>query len=336
MQLLDVGETVPIVTAWFDDDGAAVDPTAIALTITKPGGIEIDKTMSDQVGSESTTGSGSNDVWTYRLVVPDNGLWRVRATATIGSEAVTPQSFMFLVGDGARPGASPVQPWCSWEDVEATCPSVDLSGLSPEARGRLLDLATDILWSLDGRRYPGIGEATRRVCRSCSSCVTSPCCCSARSSIDLGTRWPVYGVWDVVVDGETLDPSAYQLRDRRFVDRIDGESWPRCASMADPDAFMFSWAFGRKPPLMLVNACAVFVAEMAKSCVGVSCELPSRVTNITREGVNYTILDSQKFLDDGKVGIYTVDLALIAAKAGRKPRPGGSSPLHGQRTSRIG
>jgi hypothetical protein len=40
------------------------------------------------------------------------------------------------------------------------------------------------------------------------------------------------------------------------------------------------------------------------------CALPQRVTSVTRQGVTYTVLDSQDFLEEMRLGIYEVDLFL--------------------------
>jgi hypothetical protein len=326
VQSVDVGETEIVTTAWWDDDGNAVEPATIDLTITKPDGSLVSKTKADM--SQGAT----IDVWTYDQVVDDGGVWRVSATGTVGSREVK-QSSLFLAGTTSF-GVAPCEPWATWAQVENICPTTNFAELPSATKEQLLDVATGILWSLDGRRYPGICTTTRRVCRACQTCVTGLCCCSPRGAIDLGTRWPAWGVLDVVVDGVTLPPSAYGLRDRRWLDRLDGEPWPSCRALTDPDAFVVTWALGRRPPVELSDAAAVFAGEMGKSCLGVTCEIPQRVVSIVREGVTFTILDSQKFLDEGRVGIYRVDLALKAAKQGREVKPGMSSPLRRQRTSR--
>jgi hypothetical protein len=72
-----------------------------------------------------------------------------------------------------------------------------------------------------------------------------------------------------------------------------------------------------------MRAAATLAGEIGKRCVGdPSCRLPSRVTNIVREGVSFTVIDSLKMLDEGRTGVEVVDLWLTADKAGRKPRPG--------------
>ena len=40
------------------------------------------------------------------------------------------------------------------------------------------------------------------------------------------------------------------------------------------------------------------------------CALPQRVTSISRQGVSYTLLDSQDFIEEMRTGLYAVDLFL--------------------------
>lgn len=326
MQTADIGETIPLLSSWWDENGAGAEPSAITLTITEPDGTVVVKHKADMTSPQ--VAPAVLDTWVYPLVLSASGLWRYLYSGIVDG-VVAEQSGRLLAGDAAG-SIGPCEPWCTWADVELTCPSVDLSGLALGVREQLLDRATWILYSLDGSRYPGICEATRELCRSCVTYRRGgSCCCHARSSIDLGSRWPVYGVWDVTVAGVVLPPTAYQLRDGRYLERIDSGSWPACSDL------VVSWAFGRRPPVGLRDATALFVAEMAKSCLGLKCQLPERVTSLSREGVNYVVLDSQAFLQEGRTGFYPVDLALIAAAAGRKASPGGFSPLRSTRASRV-
>jgi hypothetical protein len=55
----------------------------------------------------------------------------------------------------------------------------------------------------------------------------------------------------------------------------------------------------------------VLAEELDKAAEGSSaCKLPQRVTNISRQGMSMTLLDPQDFLQDGRTGLYEVDLAL--------------------------
>jgi hypothetical protein len=44
-----------------------------------------------------------------------------------------------------------------------------------------------------------------------------------------------------------------------------------------------------------------------------TCALPQRVTSVNRQGVSYTVLDNQDFIDELKTGLYAVDLFLKTA-----------------------
>ncbi len=330
MQIVDVGETWPVLTAWWNAEREDTEPSAITLTITPPTGATVTKTKVDMTSPDTPPAVQSR--WEYPLAVTEVGVWRVQAVATVDGATVS-QGFMFLAGDASLSGG-PCSPWVTWADVEALCTdtttSTALAALPNATREHVLDVATWVLYSLTGRRYPGVCETTRQVCRTCVTC-RGTCGCGVRDEIDLsGGRFPVHGAWSVIVDGVTLDDSAYTVRGRRYLTRIDGQSWPSYADLTDPDAFQVSFAYGRVPPVGLRNAAAVFAFELAKKCAGgtLRCAIPERVTSITREGVTYTVIDSQRFLDEGRTGIYTVDLALAAAKAGRaEVRPGGYSPM---------
>jgi hypothetical protein len=58
------------------------------------------------------------------------------------------------------------------------------------------------------------------------------------------------------------------------------------------------------------QAARILATEFIKLWSGDDCALPQRVTSVTRQGVSYTILDSQDFLDDMRTGIYSIDLFL--------------------------
>jgi hypothetical protein len=63
-----------------------------------------------------------------------------------------------------------------------------------------------------------------------------------------------------------------------------------------------------------------------------ACKLPDRVQSITRQGVSWTILDPQDFLEKGLVGINAIDHWLNATRGGRPNavRPRVIDPLRGR------
>lgn len=70
-------------------------------------------------------------------------------------------------------------------------------------------------------------------------------------------------------------------------------------------------------------AARMLAIEFARLWAGEDCNLPQRVTSISRQGVSYTVLDPQDFVDELRTGIYTIDLFLKAVnpdKAKNKAR----------------
>lgn len=91
-----------------------------------------------------------------------------------------------------------------------------------------------------------------------------------------------------------------------------------------------TYTYGKQPPPLILRAIEVLATEIQKSIDGdTSCALPKRVTSITRQGVSMTILDPQKFFDEGRTGIYEVDLAIVTYNPTRaKARARVFSPAH--------
>lgn len=233
------------------------------------------------------------------------------------------------------PDEGPCQPWCEWADVKECIKAADQTKfdlISAPVQTMLIDVASEILYNLSGSRYPGLCDATRSVCRPCScgcswswsSQLGPGCCCRDRRrlDLDLGGYWPVAEVVEVVVAGVPfLD---YRVDDWRWLVRLDDEDWPRCNDLEDPSAFSVTWRYGRAIPKAGKRAAAIFVAEFAKKCAGLTCEIPERVTQITQGTTTYTIMDSLKMIDDGRTGMYVVDLWLKSLELARIP---GSSML---------
>lgn len=233
------------------------------------------------------------------------------------------------------PDDGPCSPWCDWDDV-LLCLSgttkTKLEALAPAIQEEWIAVATEILYNLSGRNYPGTCSSTRNVCRSCLCGLGISCCCRNRNvlDLDLGDDWPVARVTNVIIDGVTLTAGTdYRVDDWRWLVRLpaDGsEPWPTASDLADPSAFQVSWEWGQEPPRTGVRACALFVSEFAKECAGDDCTLPERVTTVVREGVTYTIMDSMKMIDEGRTGLFLVDLWLKSDELGRQGRPGMVDP----------
>ena len=329
METNDLTESVPIISYWWDKDDEGAEPSTISLTISVPDGSTITATKADM--ADVSTGTAA-DTWQYMLTGTVEGAYPYQISGQVDGRTLTSSGVVLFGPASASPG--PCALWCDWGDVLNTCPEIeelDDETLLPQGvRNAILERVTWTLYMLDGGRYPGICTTTRSLCRGCRR-IRGFCCCAEGDSIDLRGRFPIFDVWDVTIDDVVIDRSLYRVRNSRYLVRTDDEHWPSCTTWSA------TWAFGRNPPVGLKFAAAVFAREIAKSCLGLDCALPERVTSVTREGMSYVILDSQKFIDEGRTGIYDVDIALIAArppKDAKRSLPGGGSPLKRTTSSR--
>lgn len=317
MDNVDLGEPIPIVSRWWDENGVAANPTTITVTVTKPNGVAVTKTKADHAGSTSgPTPPGTLDVWKLELTADVVGLWRIHTVATVNGDTAIPQEFMVLVGLDEATGWC--GQWASWEDVSRCSTPPDLDAF---ARDLALDNATEILYLLSDRKYPGICTTTRSLCFAGQSCWPEIAACSPYPAIDLGGAYPVWDAWDVKLSGVALDPAAYEVRGRRFLVRLDGQAWPygTIALASNPDPLVVTWAYGRQPPVSGRLAAARYAAEIAKLCAGDPCGVNVQsARSVTREGTNYTVLDADSVISEGRTGLGSVD-AWLVADAKRKP-----------------
>lgn len=104
--------------------------------------------------------------------------------------------------------------------------------------------------------------------------------------------------------GSILDPSLYYLVDHSTVQISAGAAWTPCNTEV-------TYQYGSAPPTSGKMAARTLAIEFAKLWSDdETCALPQRVTSISRQGVNYTLLDSQDFIAELRTGLYAVDLFL--------------------------
>ncbi len=208
----------------------------------------------------------------------------------------------------------------------------------------MIPAASDLLYEMSGRQFPGQCEAIVRPCARRSGgngrhpsawseswgwCMCADTCgCEGSGRIGLGA-YPIVEITEVKVDGVVLDPSRYRIDDRRTLVRLpdaDGTNpgWPRSQRLDldddQEDTFSVSYVWGESPPEAGVRAAAVLACELAMACDPDSvdqCRLPKRATSVTREGVTM-VLSPSDFLDkDGNTGLWEVDLFLRAYNPAR-------------------
>lgn len=268
----------------------------------------------------------------------------------------------------AAPARVPNLPWAD----DFPCAGLDEVQLSDAEIDDYLARATELLWALSGRRY-GLSVDTVRPCRpspgaavwwrdmfgvwsyptvasftsaelrtgAFGGCHSTSCACDRPTELIL-PRKPVAAVTEVLVDGVVLDPSVYRVDDWRRLVRLDDGTWPTCQNMVadvdQADTFQVTYEWGRTPPPGGVAAVKVMACELAKAEHGQECDLPQRVTAITRQGLAIQVQEPNDFLENGKTGVYLADVWLAAVNPGGAKRPPGvfRADVTTRRTRRTG
>jgi hypothetical protein len=218
--------------------------------------------------------------------------------------------------------------WASTADL----PSTVLDLHSPVQWCLYLEQATDILWSLSGRRWSGPPVSATAVLRAATPRMGEPgwpyhqswgqCACYLGTAI-LGPQWSldvhshhepvsvrlphddVTTISTVTVDGAAF--TAWQL-DGSWLTRTDGRGWPACHDRAT-----VAYLHGRPPPRGGVAACVALAVELGRagsSNPDKACSLPQRLQSVTRQGISFVALDDMSFLDGGLTGVYAIDVWL--------------------------
>lgn len=161
-------------------------------------------------------------------------------------------------------------------------------------------------------------------------------CCGGTCSLpSVELPAPADTPTEVVIDGVVLDPANYAVEQYRRLVRLDGQNWPCTQNRARESGpypgvndgsregtWQITYPYGRIPDASGIVAVSRFACEMAKFlCNAADCVLPQRLKHIVREGVDMDFADPLLFLDqDGRVGIYEVDLWIKSINPGGIPR----------------
>lgn len=194
--------------------------------------------------------------------------------------------------------------------------------------------ASYLLWAMSGRKYTGVTTVTERYTCTLrnnrlgpSTKTTSPVLfggdvynipsgdydeyseltsdgMSPDSRIKLRGR-PVTKIHSIRNRlGDVIDPSNYYLVDHSTVHIKAGTPWTPCNTE-------ITYSYGTPVPVAGKMAARKLAIEFARLWAGDEmCELPQRVTSVSRQGVSYTILDNQEFIDELRTGLYEIDLFL--------------------------
>lgn len=186
------------------------------------------------------------------------------------------------------------------------------------------EAASQLLWSLSGRKYSGVTTTTERYClapapsglillgghagqivATNSEVITT----SVIRAEDLkASRITLRGknvrrIVDIYTEaGEKVSPDRYTLWDASFVE---------FSTRLTTDLYI-TYEYGGSIPALGKMAAKTLATQFTLLWSGREdeCTLPDRVTNVTRQDVSWVLLDQQDFISELRTGVYAVDLFL--------------------------
>lgn len=145
-------------------------------------------------------------------------------------------------------------------------------------------------------------------------------CCGAACELKLPLT---VSITSVVIDGATLDPSAYRVDNNHLLVRTDGSDacWPQCQDLDKNPGVKDTWTvtgvFGRAVPQEVLDAAGLLACEIGKSLAGQPCRLPQRMQSLSRAGVSVQFPSVDNYLDRGMTGLNEVDQLIVQFNPGR-------------------
>lgn len=194
-----------------------------------------------------------------------------------------------------------------------------------------VQFASFILYKLTGEKYTGTRTTTEVYTSDTGTPnVTNPAVISgnmynlpkfADGQRNLRLKnTPVRSVSSVIYQGRELDPSEYSLRNNSYIVQTNSVPW----ILNNVQELSVTYTYGTPVPSAGKRAAIRLANELILAYMGSSaCALPERISSVSRQGVSYTVLDPQEFINNGKVGIYEIDLFLAAvnpSKARKRPK----------------
>lgn len=233
-----------------------------------------------------------------------------------------------------NPDSLPSLP-CNWEPDTSCCDEWDT--YSTELQTAASEYGALVVWAATGRRF-GLCERTIRPCgrstdpvgsgyywaegtwmpyifagqwRNCA-CGAGYGCCSCTPACQVWLPPPAYSIpaTGISVGDEIIDVDSWRIDDGKWLVRTDGECWPTCQDYntdSGDSFFQVTYFRGLAVPGVLLQAAGRMACEWARSCTGAPCELPQRVSSISRQGVSVTLPDVAMLLEHGLTGVATVD-----------------------------
>jgi hypothetical protein len=214
---------------------------------------------------------------------------------------------------------TPAAAWATVDDLPAAVAYLH----APARWSTFLETSTAVLWALSGRRWRGSSTQVTATLRAVPprgqgwlwhrSWGTCSCTFGSLHTEPARIRLPhpdVTAVSSVTIDGQGF--AAWEL-DGAWLSRVDGSGWPMCGSRT-----VVVYDHGLEPPAAGKAACVELAVELGRAASDdpdQPCQLPRRLTSVSRQGLSFEQapeLDRMEFLDKGRTGIYSIDLFLAA------------------------
>lgn len=188
-------------------------------------------------------------------------------------------------------GAGPCEQYATAGALRA-CIGED--NITLDAAAAYVEEATSILWPLLGRTITGVCEATIFTDESCwpshrwstlddlgpALGITPPYLAPEwRDTIPL--QRPVVTITSVTVADVVLDPADYSIMDDAYLVRVDGDAWGNRVEI--------TYSFGYPVPAYVTDACIELAVELWKDACNLSSCLPSNTTNVSRQGLSWSV-----------------------------------------------
>lgn len=233
--------------------------------------------------------------------------------------------------------AAPAWEMCSdWitDDQLTSCGACeqDMTSVPEEFRAMGITLASQVLFELTGRRWPGRCTVVDE--RPCERHLVGCCECGNTTAVRL-SNGPVHADSVVVeVDGVTVPTDEYAIARNRWLIGMAPSStavrrwWPCCQDIGLPLGEVGTWGvsydFGNLPPSGSVIPTIMLARDYANACgTGGSCSacsIPDEVISLVRQGVSMTLPDPRALATDGWTGVGITDAWLASLRYGASRR----------------
>jgi hypothetical protein len=143
----------------------------------------------------------------------------------------------------------------------------------------------------------------------------------------------------VTIDGAVVPPSAYKVKDRRWLLRVDGDTWPQDQDLtADETAvgsFVVRYDRGVPVPPAGLVAAGDLALDILRARQDKACRIPQRAQSVSRQGVDVQLVDPYELFSQGLTGLPAVDAWVAAVNPNRNRTRARVYSPDGPRSARI-